>query len=415
MKLVNVEEDVFDELYQNVKDHNFWQSLQMADFEKKRGWNVHYLNVVEKDTSLGCVLLISRPVILGYSFFYCARGGLIDYEDERIVNDFLDSLKQYCKQHKCFYLQCVPYWEYQKHDMDGNVMENTQKSSIFNAYIQNGFSHAGFTVGSDNHHEPRWISVLDLDKDKDEMLKSFDRQTRQNIMNTMKTGIQIERLQRNELYRLHDMVAHTGDRRHFLNPDLEYYESFMDSFQDSMQAYCAYLDTNAYRKRFEEQKQQLFLEKEHILSLIEESPSKKNYSKLLNCENKIKACQKRIDEAIELQKTYGDRIDLASAMFVLNDYEIVYLFSGSNEEFKHFKAAYALQWHMIQYGIDHHISRYNFYGISGVFDANDPEYGVYLFKKGFGANVLELPGEFTWIAKPILYSLYQGLKKLVRR
>lgn len=69
MKLVNVEEDVFDELYQNVKDHNFWQSLQMADFEKKRGWNVHYLNVVEKDTSLGCVLLISRPVILGYSFF----------------------------------------------------------------------------------------------------------------------------------------------------------------------------------------------------------------------------------------------------------------------------------------------------------------------------------------------------------
>lgn len=52
---------------------------------------------------------------------------------------------------------------------------------------------------------------------------------------------------------------------------------------------------------------------------------------------------------------------------------------------------------MIKYGIEHHIKRYNFYGISGIFSPEDEEYGVYLFKKGFDADVIELIGNFEYI------------------
>lgn len=41
------------------------------------------------------------------------------------------------------------------------------------------------------------------------------------------------------------------------------------------------------------------------------------------------------------------------------------------------------------------VERFNFYGISGIFDANDPSYGVWQFKTRFGGFVEELPGKFT--------------------
>ena len=93
------------------------------------------------------------------------------------------------------------------------------------------------------------------------------------------------------------MVSTTGQRRHFLNPDLSYYTDFMTSFHENMQAYCVYLDTKDYYERYKKNYEELIKEKEHIYKLIEETDSKKNRSKLKNCENKITAALKRIDEA----------------------------------------------------------------------------------------------------------------------
>ena len=52
----------------------------------------------------------------------------------------------------------------------------------------------------------------------------------------------------------------------------------------------------------------------------------------------------------------------------------------------------------------------NFYGISGVFDPKDKNYGMYEFKRGFGGNVVELIGEFTY---PVSYWYY--IYMLLRR
>lgn len=67
---------------------------------------------------------------------------------------------------------------------------------------------------------------------------------------------------------------------------------------------------------------------------------------------------------------------------------------------------------MIKYGIEHHIKRYNFYGISGIFSPEDEEYGVYLFKKGFDADVIELIGNFEYIDRKRTYTVYEDLRRI---
>mgnify|MGYP000010369936 FL=1 len=62
------------------------------------------------------------------------------------------------------------------------------------------------------------------------------------------------------------------------------------------------------------------------------------------------------------------------------------------------------------------VTRYNFYGISGVFD--DPEddgRGVLEFKQGFDGYVEELPGEFTLPVNKLRCGVSDLAHKLLRR
>ena len=89
------------------------------------------------------------------------------------------------------------------------------------------------------------------------------------------------------------------------------------------------------------------------------------------------------------------------------------------EEFMNFQSAYTLHFEMVKYAMEHGYQRYNFYGITGDFDTKDSQYGLYVFKRGFGGEVGELIGEFDLVISPLSYKLfnlayamYQKMKKV---
>ena len=64
--------------------------------------------------------------------------------------------------------------------------------------------------------------------------------------------------------------------------------------------------------------------------------------------------------------------------------------------------------------IERHDDIYDFRGVSGVVDENHPQYGLYRFKKGFGAKFTEFIGEIYIPFKPIRYKLYKFSEKTFR-
>ena len=50
--------------------------------------------------------------------------------------------------------------------------------------------------------------------------------------------------------------------------------------------------------------------------------------------------------------------------------------------------------------------------MSGNFDPQAEDYGVYLFKKGFQGEIQELIGDFDYIVNPKMYRLYQSLRNV---
>ena len=94
--------------------------------------------------------------------------------------------------------------------------------------------------------------------------------------------------------------------------------------------------------------------------------------------------------------------------------EIIYFNVGSYDAYMQYCGQFAIQWYMIRYGLKHHIDRFNFNGISGIFHEDAPDYGVYTFKKGFGGHVEEYVGYFHMPLRKGRYQVSRVVSKVKR-
>lgn len=414
MEFCELNEMEFSKFCNTYKHQNFWQSNEMLAFEAKRGWNIYRVGLKSHGNVIAAAALIASPVFLSYSNFRILRGCMLDYDNQELIETFLMGLQSFLKQHKCLFAHMDPYISYRDRDEDGNVVEGgVHREYLLPLFEKSGWKHEGFDHDLSTG-EPRWMSVLQLDgKSEQDVLNDMNVKTRQNIYAIKKNCIKCEELTMDKLSVLKHFVDITGDRRAFYHPDLAYYETLFSCFCEKVKAVYAYVDLVAYEDNLTAKHKDIAANIKNEEAILEEKPtSKKHLSKLKALTSDMKALDGRSKELIALKAAYDNKIPLAAALFVINQQEVVYLFSGSDDSLKKWKGPYAIQWYMIQYAMKHQIPSYNFYGISGDFSEQAVDYGVYMFKKGFHAKVVELPGDFTCIVNPKMFTIYQFLKKI---
>lgn len=413
-KLMQISEEEYDQFINTQESNNFLNSIYAGKKLTIDGWHVEYVGLKEENNVVGAALLISRNIKVG-NYFYAPRGFVIDFKNEELVKDFVTQLKAYLKSNKGVYLKIDPYVFYQVRDKDGVEKENAQKNDLVIALLKSlGFEHDGFTVGYDESRQCRWMSVLFLDgKTKEQALKEMNSQTRQNIKNTIKNGIKVCKLAYDELHILDEIVNATSERRGFSNLSLDYYQNEYKAFGEHACAYYAYLDLDDYYARIVSEREK---EEETIRAadeVLKDNPHSKNStSRKKTALQHLESLEKREQDYNELKKDFDHEVPLAASLFIMYGKEIIYLTSGSYDQYKRFKGPYALQWYMIQKAIDEGYSMYNFYGISGYFEKDQDGFGVFDFKRGFNAEIVELIGDFTLPISSTKLALYNALKKV---
>lgn len=107
---------------------------------------------------------------------------------------------------------------------------------------------------------------------------------------------------------------------------------------------------------------------------------------------------------------------LASGMLVVIGDRSFYLFAGSVREERGAPkryATYALQWRMMQTarGMGSHC--HDLWGIAPIGAGREhPWYGVGLFKKGFGGRAVVWAGRYDLVVQPTLYTLREAIKRM---
>lgn len=380
----------------------FLQTPEIAQLRESIGWKKHYVGVEEGNKLVAGTMMVSRKNRFGVAEFYAPRGFLIDYQNQTLLTYFVKNIKAYVKKQKGYVLRIDPYLPFRQRDTNGDLVEG----GIDNRSVVSNLKSLGFKQNQ-SEEQAKWMYVLDIDgKTSDELMKNMKSNTRNNIRKTLKTGILLQELGYDELDQFYQIMVDTGKRKHFEIRSLDYFQKMYQLYKprNEIKYLVAKLNLEDYIKNIQVEIEENLRKKQSLSDAAYNDSAKKTIDK--DCEN----LQKRIDYASDIMKEKGKEITLSGSMFVMTQPEIIYLSSGNYEEYMKFYAQYRIQWEMIQYAVENGFKRYNFYGIMGNFDPNDPDYGIYSFKKGFNGYVEELIGEFE-----LPTSVWYNFIKLIHR
>lgn len=394
--LVELEKEEFNEFAITHKCSSFFENSYWGDLKKETGWIYYLVGLKENDEIIAASLLLAKKIpVFDKYFFYSPRGYLLDYSNFDLLKEFSDEVIKFVKKHKGIFVKISPYVEYQQRDNDGNIVENGRNNKELVNVLKNlGYEHAGFTIHYGKDLEPRWLSVLDIEsKNEDEVFKGFRSTYRRKIKHSLDGSLKLETMEENP-EDFEKIMTHTGQRRGFFVRPISYYQSMSKHLGRYVKCVVITLDID---KKIE------LIKKD--LETCEES---RKQSLLDN-----------INQLEEAKKEHGNKLPLTCGVFMCFGREVVYLYGGSYDIYMKYLGPYFMQWEMIKYAIDNGFKRYNFYGIEGEFSKDYEGYGLFDFKRGFGAYVEELVGEFSYITDPFfdkvydfMYFVYRKLKKL---
>ena len=90
-----------------------------------------------------------------------------------------------------------------------------------------------------------------------------------------------------------------------------------------------------------------------------------------------------------------------------------YQYGASSNAHRNVYPNYALQWAMMQWGMECGCEVYDFGGISGdCQNPDNPHYGLWRFKHGFGGYMKEFIGEFDYVLNKPVYNIYNLVMKI---
>lgn len=120
-------------------------------------------------------------------------------------------------------------------------------------------------------------------------------------------------------------------------------------------------------------------------------------------------------EDARLYMAYYEDKPIAGALAVHWGDKMWYLYGGSLNSHRNVMPNYLVQWNMIQWAIQLGCNIYDFRGVSGNIDENDPLYGLYRFKKGFSGDLIEFMGEADLTLDPKAKKIVTVSQKIAKK
>lgn len=410
MTLTTISKDEFTSFANTVSHRSFIQSVEMADLLERRGNTVQLIAWKQNDQVQVAAILYSLPMTGGLHI-EINSGPL--YQNKAKLQPFYAALKDYAKENGAMELVIKPYDTYQTFDSDGNPTSEEQ-THFLDTLKSLGYQHDGLTTGYPGG-EPDWHYVKDMDSITEKnLLNSFSKKGKPLVKKAKSFGIELKRLNRDELQLFKDITSSTSDRRDYQDKTLDYYQTFYDSFEDKADFMIATLNFHHYYTNLEKDQAKLAQKIEKLQKDLEGNPnSEKKQNQLREFSSQFDTFEVRKKEAKEYIEKYGNQdVILAGSLFVYMPQESTYLFSGSYTEFNKFYAPAVLQEYMMLETIKRGIPRYNFLGIQGIFDGSD---GVLRFKQNFNGYIVRKMGTFRYYPRPLKHKLISLIKRLLGR
>ncbi|MBQ7140457.1 MAG: peptidoglycan bridge formation glycyltransferase FemA/FemB family protein [Bacilli bacterium] len=411
MKLYEVSKDVFDEFASRNKIRNFYQTSEYGDWMEKRGYKCMYLAFMDDVRTIhAATLIIYKNVFADYKYGYAPRGFLINYTDESIFREFTRHLKLFLKARNFAYLKIDPPIIYKSRDKKGNYnISGKNNTPLIERMKSLGYIHLGFN----NNFEalkPRWNAVIKLDKNENEMFKSFSKDIRNKINNSKRKGLIVYKGSKEDIPVFYEFIKKNYDR------PISYYYDYYEIFKrrDMIDLYLVKLDPITY---LETSKYLYENELDNNSQIVEKMRFNYNNKSLLNkkieSDKLLNTYKKDVALATKLLSEHPEGLIIGGSMVIKYNKQLQFLIDGIDENYKSFNPNHLLKWTVIREYLNSNYYYIDLNGIVGNFSSeNNPYYGLNKFKLGFNSDVIEYVGEFNLPINQPLYHLIQKSSSL---
>lgn len=201
--------------------------------------------------------------------------------------------------------------------------------------------------------QPRFVFRLNIEgKTEEEIMAGFDSKTRYNVRLASRKGVVCKNAGAEGLDDFQALMEETGRRDGFVVRGRAYFASMLENLGEHARLYMCYLPDGT-----------------------------------------------PISGALAIW--YGDKV--------------WYLYGASSSQHREFMPNYLMQWEMIRWAVEKGCRIYDFRGVSGDLSPDNPLYGLYRFKKGFGGDFVEFIGEYDYVLSRTLRKMVDVGKKMMMK
>ena len=142
----------------------------------------------------------------------------MDYSNELLVKFFFMNLESFLKNKKVVSLRVDPYEVIHVRNHDGEIIQDMDKTSLFDTFKAMDYEHVGFTTGFDLSSQIRWHSILNVEgKDEKSLLNDMDTLRKRNIKKALKNGMRMRFLELDEIDIFRDFMNQTSEMKDFFD------------------------------------------------------------------------------------------------------------------------------------------------------------------------------------------------------
>ena len=415
----------------HAKNH-FAQSYEWGAFKAKSpDWGFDTVGLEDENGNLvaAALVLFRYLPIVKRPFLYIPRGYVIDFSNLELLKTFTEALKKYAKKQRAIFIKIDPDIKYIDRDPEGNPLSEPNDQLVRD--LSNlGYKHLGFAQDFESTIQPRYTFRLDLAPDVATLSKNAHSKTRYNLKIAQKRGIEIVEGTRDDLKIFANIMNVTGSRNGFLTRPLSYFEDMYDALHPTgkCRLYLARLNTEKALEAIVSEQKTAQQAASNLQSQLQqdELPDKKRQkleNKLAPELKKLENLSAQLEEMQKLYEKHPEGIYMSGIITTYFGNKAWYLYGASDDVYREFMPNYLIQWHALNNAKEEGYEIYDFFGISGRTDAEDPLHGLYRFKKGFGGEFTEFVGEFDLVVDPLMYGIWTKVlpefkkykKKLIKR
>ncbi len=335
--------------------------------------------------------MVLKGSFLGHSYLYVPKGPCLDYGDASLREEVFTLLSVYAKEQNVQFLRVDPNVIRRSHTITGEVTDAINNEAVTEQLIHLGYRHRGYNYAYDGSWTNRYTLIIDIDRPLEEIRNGFSKPRKTSLNRHLVNGVETRLGNQSDIGSLMEFEQMLSEQDGFRPHTREFFEELLNCFGDHARLYVTEINL------------------EQMITGTELELNSKKYRKDPEARQ---AKEKELVHARELYLKYGASLPIACGLFLYNGTMSWDLYTYNHKEFNFIKPVDNLHLFAIKDMKALGVKQYDMCGFSGVTTKDDPEYGLYAYKRSFGPEYIEQIGEFDYVLKEAAYKRFQKEKSL---